>query len=164
MVSLIRTITIPVCCHIDVPALKLTAKASWLRNLQDTDLIIESFFRQCHAAGPEKCALYSEDIGDIRRKYFDTVYGLIESPIAVPASENLAPEIINYQDVKLLIIQFVYSPQRSAGQLAFVINELSKGNGTVISALKQELLTLQCPSPLCTGPPDNSTCELSIVS
>ena len=130
-----------------------------MTNLQDTDSIMESFFDQCYAAGPVKCAVFSADgPKKIAETFHGTLQKLLEGPMPVPAHGTFGPDIITYHDAQAIVVSALYSPQYGFPRLAKGIYELSMGNGTEIAASKRVLAPRACHSSVCDKKPWSSAC------
>lgn len=130
------------------------ARGEWLTNLQDTDEIIKKLAEYCDRAGPEKCDLYIEGGGQaISRKFEDIVDSLYGNPIGVPAAGSLAPDLITYSDMMWRIREALYSPIQYFPNLASVLNDLSKGNGTSFAIAKQASQRVSKTSRECFDAP-----------
>lgn len=106
-------------------------EGGWLTNLQDTDIQIIKFGEYCYFGGPEHCALYHEDgpaaIVDI---FVSIIKDLKVNPIGVPARDGYAGGVATYSDLKQMFWDKTYRPLRHFHELARVMDELRKGNGT----------------------------------
>lgn len=130
------------------------ARGEWLTNLQDTDKIVTKFGQYCDKAGPEKCALYTEGGGQaISKKFEDTVDSLYNNPIGVPASGSIAPDLITYSDMMRVIREAFYSPIQLFPNLANLLNDTSKRNGTSFAIVKQAPQRVSTPSEECLDAP-----------
>jgi hypothetical protein len=131
----------------------------WMTNLQDTDSIVDSFFEECYAAGPDKCALYSaHGPKRIAKAFHDTFQELFKGPIPVPAHDVYGPDIVTYHDAMMILTRALYDPREGFPRLARIVHDLSKGNGTELAALKQKLRPGTCKSPVCDNKPWSPTC------
>ncbi|KAF2416196.1 hypothetical protein EJ08DRAFT_703714 [Tothia fuscella] len=133
---------------------------TWLTNLYDTNSILDSFFKQCYAAGPNRCHLFSSKGPEGSLKMFDQVLAsLYQVPLSVPASEQYGPDLITWSDVvNYVIVQALYQPQSLFTKMARIMYELSQGNGTELAAMKQNDHTLFCKSPMCEDNPYSEDC------
>ena len=130
------------------------ARGEWLTNLQDTDKIFTKFGEYCNRAGPENCNLYTEGGSRaISQKFEDIVDSLYKSPIGVPAVGSIAPDLITYSDMMWVIREAFYSPIRFFPNLASLLNDLSKGNGTSFASAKQASQAVSTPSKECLDAP-----------
>lgn len=130
------------------------ARGEWLTNLQDTDKILTKFGEYCDRAGPEKCDLYIEGGGQaISKKFEDTVDSLYSNPIGVPAADSFAPDLITYSDMMWVIRQAFYDPVEFFPNLASLLNDISKRNGTSFAIAKQASQRVSAPSEECLDAP-----------
>ena len=130
------------------------ARGEWLTNLQDTDKIVTKFGQYCDKAGPEKCALYTQGGSQaIRKRFEDTVDSLYKNPLGVPASGSIAPDLITYSDMMRVIREAFYSPVQLFPNLASLLNDTSKRNGTSFAIVKQAPQRVYIPSEECLDAP-----------
>ena len=137
------------------------ARGEWLTNLQDTDKIIPKFGEYCDKAGLERCSLYSEGGGQaISKKFGDIVDSLYENPVGVPATGSVAPDLITYSDMMWVIREALYSPIQLFPNLATLVNDISKRNGTSFAIAKQASQQVTTPSKQCLdAPPYAADCR-----
>jgi len=110
-------------------------RGGWLTNLQDTDLQMVSFGEYCWLGGPKNCALYHEDGPAAILEIFANITSTLQrSPIAVPATNTLAPTLVTYSDLKSLFWSKTYSPLKEFPTIARILSELRSGNGTGLAA------------------------------
>lgn len=129
-------------------------RGEWLTNLQDTDRIVTKLGEYCNRAGPENCNLYTEGGSRaISKKFEDVVESLYSNPIGVPAAGSMAPDLITYSDMMGVIREAFYSPVRFFPNLASLLNDLSKGNGTSFAIAKQASQRVSEPSKECLDAP-----------
>ena len=122
----------------------------WRSNLLDTDILLEKFSQYCFQAGPEACPLHIASRAlAIKQKFKNIVENLKSHPIGVPAEEDVAPDLITYSDVKGLIRTSVYAPIQFFHQLATLLADLDRGNGTAFAQLKQSSPAVTIPSERC---------------
>lgn len=134
------------------------ARGEWLTNLQDTDKIVTRFGEYCDKAGPEKCPLYTKGGGQaISERFEDTVDSLVNNPIGVPAVGSLAPDLITYSDIMSVIVQAFYGPIQFFPNLASLLDDLSKRNGTSLAIAKQASQQVFAPSKECFDAPPYTT-------
>lgn len=137
-----------------------TVTARWLSNIVDADSIIESFLRQCHEAGPEKCRLYEVSLNTLRTKYFGVLQSLKDMPLPVPAHDQFGPEIITYDNILEVMVDAMYRPVMFPF-LARVINDIANGNGKEFAELKQKAIPAACLSAVCERHPWSTACHSS---
>ncbi|KAF1986796.1 hypothetical protein K402DRAFT_393421 [Aulographum hederae CBS 113979] len=128
-------------------------EGKWLKNLQDTDLILEQFYTQCFEAGPEHCAITPPEhtygpygIQEVFESAFET---LKQNPLPVPANGVHSADVITYSNLYTQLKNALYQPHSNFRHLAKVIHDISSGNGTALAALKQSAYHGICPSQDC---------------
>ncbi|KIW01205.1 uncharacterized protein PV09_07253 [Verruconis gallopava] len=132
---------------------------TWLSNLLDTDLIIGSFFRQCHEAGPVECPLWSANgVDGIRVRYHGVLDRLKSSPLPVEAFGTYSADVITVSDAMDVVREAVYQPMKFWPTLASVFDQLDKGNGSELAAAKQDGRISYCRSPTCVKNPYSDDC------
>ncbi|THW33153.1 hypothetical protein D6C77_04166 [Aureobasidium pullulans] len=127
-------------------------KGGWTTNLQDTDLEITKFAEYCWMGGSKNCALYHEDgPAFIVQRFADIMQELLDGPIGVPGTDEYSPDLATYSDLKMFFFTVAYRPLAKFHQLAEVMAQLEKGNGTAlvqgrrqISPLLKQGLSAQC--------------------
>ncbi|KAI4158419.1 MAG: hypothetical protein LQ342_007460 [Letrouitia transgressa] len=125
-----------------------------LHALQDTDAEIEQLTAHCDLAGPQRCPLYSNGGStNILHTFYDLIDSLRHNPIGVPASLDLAPDLITYSDVISAVFNALYAPIQDFPPLAQRLLDLSKGNGTSFAVSKQISQRRRYVSPLPRGQP-----------
>ena len=109
----------------------------WSTNLRDTDLTFAKLADYCFQGGPDNCAVYNKDgPAVISSNIQGTVSRLRENPIAIPGNETDGPQIVTYNDLKVLIRNIVYNPLADFPKTAQILHELSKSEGTSLAAYK----------------------------
>lgn len=136
---------------------------SWLRNLQNSDMIITKFCDYCYAAGPEKCPLYTGHSGaDIEVRLENIMMNLKTNPIPVPALGTRGPEVVTYGDALLQMLTAMYFPFAWAEYFFDVLVELEARNGTRIAYQKQAVQKAEVVSETCKkAGPFSDTCVSS---
>ena len=134
----------------------------WMKNLQDTDSILEHFFEYCYQAGPDKCPLYTgSSAADIKTLFEDTLYGLKGNPIGVPASSTEGPDIVTYSDLKRIIADVVYKPIEKLPILADLVAGLASGNASSFRDYKHDERKAPIENRQCTDPkPWSDKCSI----
>jgi hypothetical protein len=134
---------------------------SWRSNLYDTDSILDSFFNQCYAAGPNRCAIFSPHGADASRETFKEVLDYIyQVPLSVPATGKYGPDLLTWSDViNYILVDSLYKPQQRFVTLARIIHQLSVGNGTELAAMKQDEHKSFCRTPICAANPYSEACQ-----
>ena len=99
--------------------------------LQDTDRVMDSFYRFCHIAGPERCAFYASTPESIKARLDALLSNIRIRPVIVPASASLnpRPEIVSYSKVRRLITSALYRPLVMFPSLAEAFAALEAGDG-----------------------------------
>ncbi|KAK0100486.1 hypothetical protein ONS95_008435 [Cadophora gregata] len=124
--------------------------------LQDTDKVMDSFYRFCHLAGPKWCAFYASSPEAIETRLESLLENIKKHPVIVSASasSNLRPEIVTYSKVKRLITSALYRPLVMFPSLAESLAALESGDGRPFIRLTSqggEQL------PVCESHQDNPT-------
>lgn len=118
--------------------------------LADADKVLDDFFSSCFAAGPENCAVYSDDGPEgVRAIYDDVLSAILDSPVAVPAHGSFAPDVVTYSDLMDTVRRAIYVPLQEFENLANILAGLSVGNGTLLAGWKQQYRVVYCPSSEC---------------
>ncbi|KAL3422757.1 alpha/beta hydrolase fold family protein [Phlyctema vagabunda] len=99
--------------------------------MQDTDKVMEAFYRFCHIAGPENCALHASSPSAIEDRFQQVLNDLKVHPIIVPTPPQSMdyPELITYSSLKRLISAALYRPVFMFPSLARVVASLESGDG-----------------------------------
>ncbi|KAH7394211.1 TAP-like protein-domain-containing protein [Phaeosphaeria sp. MPI-PUGE-AT-0046c] len=104
---------------------------SWENNLQSTDDVFNEFFKFCHAAGNDKCAIWSNSTDAISKRTRDILESIRQSPIPVADSTIVQyPKVITYEDIIFLSLAFVYSPLSNWPILAKMLSDIECRNGS----------------------------------
>ncbi|KAF2401920.1 hypothetical protein EJ06DRAFT_367904 [Trichodelitschia bisporula] len=132
----------------------------WLKNLQDTELELMSFFTECQHAGPSKCPLYTPaGVASSRALYTRILADLLDNPLPVPAHGVYGPHIVTHQDLLEVVIEALYMPRTGFPRLARAIVDLSQGNGTGLAHDKARRVPLPCRSQACETDPWGERCH-----
>lgn len=115
--------------------------------LTDTDVVLSSFYDQCHSAGPKECAFYYSSPLAISTHLSTLLHHIKSHPVIVPSSpSNPSPEIVNYSKLRKLIASALYRPLVMFPPLAEALAGLEKGDGRpFLSVTSQGITSL----PLC---------------
>ncbi|KAH7417696.1 TAP-like protein-domain-containing protein [Cadophora sp. MPI-SDFR-AT-0126] len=99
--------------------------------LQDTDNVMDSFYRFCHLAGPKQCAFHATTPEAIEARLQTLLKRIKTHPIIVPASTSLnpRPEIVSYSKLQRLITSALYRPLVMFPSLADTFVALEAGDG-----------------------------------
>ncbi|PSK34486.1 hypothetical protein B9Z65_8812 [Elsinoe australis] len=125
------------------------------------DAIVARFFDLCHRAGPDVCPLYDGAGPRKMQDDFDRLLAYVNgTPIAVPGSGRLAPDVVTWSDVMGMVRSSPYDSIRAFPSLARMLAEVRAGNGTSVARRKQGgsrqlVLPKECAedgpfSPRCT--------------
>ncbi|RFU35484.1 hypothetical protein B7463_g872, partial [Scytalidium lignicola] len=120
-------------------------RGEWLKNLQDTDAIMNRFFEYCYQSGPNACAFYDKSPAQIEQNLELLLQSLQHQPMPVPGTETIGPDIITSSDVMRLIKTTLYSPLEMFPFLANLLANLMKGNGSEFAVYKAEYTLPRCP-------------------
>ncbi|KAI0355782.1 alpha/beta-hydrolase [Trametes cingulata] len=112
--------------------------ALWNSNLVDTDAAINSFFRFCHEAGPEKCTLYESSPDKIRARYFDILMAVEEEPIPLPSAEP--PLVITRKVLQEQMFRAAYKPLYAFGFVADTVRAIESKNETALVELAPKIV------------------------
>jgi len=141
-----------------------------LKNLRNTDEIMDKFYDYCGSVGPTKCALNlgKSSASDIRASVETLISELKEDPIAVPRSLTRGPEIITYSDVMQMIRYSLYKPLKLFPEVADLLSDLVYRDGTKFADFKQKGHEPSCPLRECTEKmkpchPDNMETSAGIL-
>jgi hypothetical protein len=141
---------------------KLIDAAQWMTNIQDADSVLESFFKECNLAGKEKCAIFSPKDPENSKKIYHVVLDTLnKAPLVVPGRDDLPPDILTHHDLIKVVVSAAYNPYPLFSQLATILRDLSVGNGTLLSAIKQGAIPFGCQSPFCKQYPWSAQCQNS---
>jgi pimeloyl-ACP methyl ester carboxylesterase len=111
----------------------------WTTNLQDTDLLFAKLAEYCYEGGPENCAIFDDDgPAVIVANLQNTVARFKDNPIAIPGNKTSGPQVVMYNDLKLLFRDIVYHALLYFPLTAQILHELSIGSGASLAAWKSE--------------------------
>ncbi|KAI8232817.1 putative hydrolase [Colletotrichum sp. SAR 10_86] len=110
----------------------------WLKNLQDTDQILQQWASYCNQA-PEACPLASPHTPPsiINARLARLANSLLEEPIPVLGTAEHGPTVIDYADIMQLFADSVYD-QKLVEPYFELFSDLLDRNGTSTAALKME--------------------------
>ncbi|KAJ5707846.1 hypothetical protein N7488_007647 [Penicillium malachiteum] len=111
---------------------------NWLSNLQDSDGALNTFFEDCHEAGPESCPFASDDLQDLKDRFQGVLEDLRHNPLPVSASKSRGPEIITYSNIHLLVFTSLYSPATAFPLVAQIFTDLSQRDGSSAADFKAD--------------------------
>ncbi|KUJ13110.1 alpha/beta-hydrolase [Mollisia scopiformis] len=99
--------------------------------LDDTDAVMNAFYRHCHRAGPLLCAFYANNPEAIEERLKNILADLKIHPVIVPSSpsSNPRPEIVSYSKVRRMISAALYRPLVVFPSLAEALTALENGDG-----------------------------------
>ncbi|KAH8690470.1 TAP-like protein-domain-containing protein [Talaromyces proteolyticus] len=104
----------------------------WLSSLDDTDEILEQFWRGCHEAGPSVCALASASdasASDPKGRFWSWVSHLDEAPLPVVTSTGFIVTVTG-NDIRKLVGATLYDPVPGFKSLANTLHQAMRGNTT----------------------------------
>ncbi|CRG83243.1 Tripeptidyl aminopeptidase [Talaromyces islandicus] len=104
----------------------------WLTNLDDTDEILEQFWRGCHEAGPSTCALASvsdSSASELRDRFWSWIAQLDDTPLPVVTSKGFMV-IVTGNDIRKFVGVALYDPIGSFKPLANTLQQAMAGNTT----------------------------------
>ncbi|GKT82351.1 alpha/beta hydrolase fold-1 protein [Colletotrichum tofieldiae] len=125
--------------------------------LIDTDREWREFFNLCHAAGPEKCALYDEKGPNaMHQSIHNLLRDLENDPIVVSEEGMLFPEVFARKDLVQAIFGSLYRPYKSKSWITLAETLAALVNGTITPAVvdmlpsrKLRTSTDECRTPDC---------------
>ncbi|KAI0025034.1 TAP-like protein-domain-containing protein [Xylariomycetidae sp. FL0641] len=109
---------------------------TWLRNLQDTEALVDYFYASCRRAGPGKCALArAAGAGSPRARVDELADRLDAAPafVADAATGQTAP--VTGAEVRAAFQRPLYSPRQGFPQLAAALARALEGNYSAVLAL-----------------------------
>ncbi|KAH8587687.1 TAP-like protein-domain-containing protein [Bisporella sp. PMI_857] len=114
----------------NVDAVEFTA-GNGTHFVQDTDKVMDAFYRFCHQAGPENCTFYASSPGEIEARLERLLKTIRKHPIIVPAPQfsNKRPEVVSFSSVRRMIASALYRPLVMFPSLADALAALEEGNG-----------------------------------
>ncbi|KAJ0329309.1 hypothetical protein COL922a_012911 [Colletotrichum nupharicola] len=113
--------------------------ANWLKNLQDTDQILQQWASYCNQA-PEACPLTSPHTppSTINARLARLANSLLEEPIPVLGTAEHGPTVIDYADIMQLFADSVYDQKLVEPYFELFSDLLLDRNGTSTATLKME--------------------------
>lgn len=119
----------------------------WATNLQDTDKVLQSFYRHCFDGG-DRCPLYdSAGPKAIEKRLNDFLDTIRQTPIvAVDSSGSVPPEIITYSDIKSSIFVSLKSPVLAFQTLAWLLDQLYKREYDQVLRIIKLQTFVHCPT------------------
>ncbi|KAL6712898.1 hypothetical protein ACLMJK_009453 [Lecanora helva] len=117
-----------------------------LTALFDTDHVLERLVQHCYAAGPERCALYTDGgAPKILNRLQSLLNSLKRSPVGIPSAVAPGPQLITYSDVIGALFNSLYAPVSEFPALANGLHGLLDGNGTTFAACERRQQQQQRP-------------------
>ncbi|KAF1809556.1 hypothetical protein P152DRAFT_461494 [Eremomyces bilateralis CBS 781.70] len=111
-------------------------RGGWMSNLQDTNFVLDSFFRLCNAAG-KSCVIHDESDPLAAQRIFSDVTDFLKlTPLPVPGDGAFAPDVITLSDLLEVVKDGLYNPQFFP-VVAEVIAALHARDGRKLAARKQ---------------------------
>ena len=137
-------------------------RGEWLKNLQDTDAVFESFWEHCDRAGPDLCALYTAGgQREVKQRFQRILASLEDNPIGIAGHGSIAPDLITYSDLLRTIRTAVYAPLQYWPRLAAPLVHIESRNGTSFAMLKKQELQVSVPPDQCVeAPPYTPYCAI----
>ncbi|KAF8533063.1 TAP-like protein-domain-containing protein [Trichophaea hybrida] len=126
----------------------------WLRNLQDSDHVIESFYTYCSSSSA--CDLTAATPGLVARRIKKLIFKLHAEPIPV-YGDLAAPDYITESDVRTIIFLSLYFPIQAFPIVASVLASLEAGDAAPISRILHA--KYECDNSLPTNPKPNTGFE-----
>lgn len=129
-------------------------QGQWLKNLQDSDRVLERLCEYCHKAGPSKCPVYTGSSGkDIEAMISKVLLELNKAPVAVPPVDPSTkdPIVVTFDDYYLRVINAMAFPYSAAEDVFRLLGELIRGNVTEIAISKQGQLDNAASLAKCRG-------------
>lgn len=123
------------------------AATGWLSNLFDNERTWHWFHYSCFKAG-ETCALVDANttsLFDLQKKTSKLLMQLADNPLAIV--HDGIPDLVTYSDLTNLIHGASYAPLHFWPDVAQVMSDLLKGNGTSIVKYLKSLHIPQTPKP-----------------
>ncbi|KAI1881700.1 hypothetical protein JX265_000526 [Neoarthrinium moseri] len=105
---------------------------TWLKNLQDTEKIVEYFYKSCFEAG-DKCALRKPSDSkweDLRTRVDDFKAQVADVPISVFNDKRIV--VISATEILTAFRRPVYDPLKSFARLGQVLSDALEGNYTLL--------------------------------
>ena len=105
------------------------SRTGWSTNLNDEDKIFQLLADTCYEAGPDRCALYN--IGG-SSKILDNINEILEGIRSSPVAtwDTNGPKVITYSQAVLAIFSEFYKPLNGFTNIARLLSNLAKGNGS----------------------------------
>ncbi|KAK2012542.1 hypothetical protein LZ32DRAFT_658812 [Colletotrichum eremochloae] len=104
--------------------------------LVDTDRAWREFFNLCHAAGPQKCALYDEKGPDsMQQAIHDLLDDLETDPVVVSEEGMPFPEVFSRRHLVRAVFGSLYRPYRSRNWIKLAETLAALLNGTITPAV-----------------------------
>ncbi|KAF2120134.1 TAP-like protein-domain-containing protein [Lophiotrema nucula] len=104
------------------------------QNLDDADATVKAFFKYCHAAGPDACALYEDSEEGVETRFRKVLQDTINEPLVVvdPYFVQM-PTVASYQALQSIILQATFAPISRFPALAQLFVGLERGNGSAVA-------------------------------
>lgn len=100
----------------------------WSNNLRDTEKVWSAFLTDCVAAGPAKCPFFASTAAEIQANVDHLYASLRTRPIPVRTATSYG--VVDYDTMRNVIFQTLYTPYAKFPALAQALAELSAGNAT----------------------------------
>ncbi|ESK91344.1 alpha beta hydrolase fold family [Moniliophthora roreri MCA 2997] len=111
--------------------------------LLNTSDALKWLFKDCHSAGPEKCAFYEPTVAAIGDRLKKLYQSIIRVPVAVRT--GISYGIVDYSLLRRTIFRSLYAPFGLWPKLASGLADLEKGNGTILyQIMEREIFSCSC--------------------
>lgn len=124
-------------------------KQGYTTNLQDTELVVQSFYKYCFLAGPDSCEIY-DSAGPAAIEH--TINNLIENlndnptPLISEISGSWSAYTFTYTDLRLIQFGAVYEPLVSFPFLSKMYASMLQNNYTLALSRLLDSKIITCPS------------------
>lgn len=104
--------------------------------VQDTDKVMDSFYRFCYQAGPQNCSFYALSPDEIEVRLITLLADIRKHPVIVPAPlSGGRPEVVSFSGLRKLIASALYRPLVMFPPLAETLSALEAGDGRLFIEL-----------------------------
>jgi hypothetical protein len=105
--------------------------------LRDTDKVLQMFFDECFAAGPETCGFYLPSSSRIKERYQNLLESVRLYPVPVVTSTTDGTDfgIVDLAIVRLAVLDALYSPIPGFRTLGHALANLESGNGELFLSM-----------------------------
>ncbi|KIY71249.1 alpha/beta-hydrolase [Cylindrobasidium torrendii FP15055 ss-10] len=99
-------------------------------SLRDSDKVIQAFFDECYAAGPDLCALWGDSPDAVSANMTNIMSKIRARPVPVFTDDGYS--IVDYATVRRALFDAVYRPYDSFQPFATALEQLSLGSGELM--------------------------------